>query len=78
MHEIAAELGGKVDYLFCSTSTCGTIRGCATYARDYKLQTKVLAVDDIGSVLFSDKPAKRPFGPHYCPFAGWRPEHRRV
>jgi len=59
MHEIATELDDKVDYLFCSTSTCGTIRGCATYARNHKLQTKVLAVDAIGSVLFSDKPAKR-------------------
>ena len=29
MHEIAMELNGKVDYLFCATSTCGTIRGCA-------------------------------------------------
>ncbi len=59
MHEIATALGGKVDYLFCSTSTCGTIRGCATYARNHELQTKVLAVDAIGSVLFSDKSAKR-------------------
>lgn len=59
MHEIATELDDKVDYLFCSTSTCGTIRGCATYARNHKLQTKVLAVDAMGSVLFSDKPAKR-------------------
>ena len=59
MHEIATELDNKVDYLFCSTSTCGTIRGCATYARNRKLQTKVLAVDAIGSVLFGDKSAKR-------------------
>jgi N-(2-amino-2-carboxyethyl)-L-glutamate synthase len=59
MHEIATELDDKVDYLFCSTSTCGTIRGCATYARDRKLQTKVMAVDAIGSVLFGDKSAKR-------------------
>ncbi|HKS42097.1 MAG TPA: 2,3-diaminopropionate biosynthesis protein SbnA [Blastocatellia bacterium] len=59
MHEIVTELDGKVDYLFCSTSTCGTIRGCATYAQNRKLQTKVLAVDAKGSVLFGDKPAKR-------------------
>jgi 2,3-diaminopropionate biosynthesis protein SbnA len=59
MHEIATELNDKVDYLFCSTSTCGTIRGCATYARNRNLQTKVLAVDAIGSMLFSDKSAKR-------------------
>jgi 2,3-diaminopropionate biosynthesis protein SbnA len=59
MHEIATELDDKVDYLFCSTSTCGTIRGCASYAGKRRLQTKVLAVDAIGSVLFSDKSAKR-------------------
>jgi N-(2-amino-2-carboxyethyl)-L-glutamate synthase len=59
MHEIATELNDKVDYLFCSTSTCGTIRGCATYARNRKLQTKVLAVDAVGSMLFCDKAAKR-------------------
>lgn len=59
MHEIVTELDGNVDYLFCSTSTCGTIRGCATYTQNRKLQTKVLAVDAKGSVLFGDKPAKR-------------------
>jgi N-(2-amino-2-carboxyethyl)-L-glutamate synthase len=59
MHEIATEFDDKVDYLFCSTSTCGTIRGCATYARNRKLQTKVVAVDAIGSILFGDKSAKR-------------------
>jgi N-(2-amino-2-carboxyethyl)-L-glutamate synthase len=59
MHEIATALDNKLDYLFCSTSTCGTIRGCATYARNHKLQTKVLAVDAIGSMLFDNKAAKR-------------------
>jgi 2,3-diaminopropionate biosynthesis protein SbnA len=59
MREIVTELDDRVDYLFCSTSTCGTIRGCATYVRNQNLQTKVLAVDAIGSVLFSDKSAKR-------------------
>jgi N-(2-amino-2-carboxyethyl)-L-glutamate synthase len=59
MHEIATEFDDKVDYLFCSTSTCGTIRGCATYARNRKLQTKVVAVDAIGSILFGGKSAKR-------------------
>jgi cysteine synthase A len=59
MQEIATELNGQVDYLFCSTSTCGTIRGCASYARANQLNTRVLAVDARGSVLFGDKPAKR-------------------
>ena len=29
MHEIVTDLGGELDYLFCATSTCGTIRGCS-------------------------------------------------
>lgn len=59
MREIANELGAKVDYLFCATSTCGTARGCAEYIRDHKLTTRLIAVDAVGSVLFSGVPAKR-------------------
>lgn len=59
MHEIVTALGGEVDYLFCATSTCGTLRGCAEYVRDNGLRTKIIAVDAIGSVIFGDKPAKR-------------------
>jgi cysteine synthase A len=59
MAEIVTELGGEVDYLFCTTSTCGTMRGCAEYARDCGLRTKVIAVDAFGSVIFGNKPAKR-------------------
>jgi cysteine synthase A len=59
MHEIATALGGEVDYLFCATSTCGTLRGCAEYARDHGLRTKIFAVDAVGSVIFGGRPAKR-------------------
>lgn len=59
MREIAEALDGKVDYLFCATSTCGTIRGCATYVREQGLATRVIAVDAVGSVLFGGKAAKR-------------------
>ena len=59
MHEIATELNGKVDYLFCATSTCGTIRGCAEYARAKRLPTRVFAVDAVGSAIFGDKKARR-------------------
>lgn len=58
MHEIVAALG-DIDYLFCATSTCGTLRGCAEYARRHKLKTKIVAVDALGSVLFGGKSAKR-------------------
>ena len=59
MAEIVAQLDGKVDYLFCATSTCGTLRGCAEYVHAHGLHTTVVAVDAVGSVIFGDKPAKR-------------------
>jgi len=59
MHEIATQLDGKVDYLFCATSTCGTMRGCVEYIRDNDLPTKVYAVDAVGSVIFGSRKATR-------------------
>jgi len=59
MGEIAAALGGEVDYLFCATSTCGTLRGCAEYIRENGLRTNVIAVDAVGSVIFGSEKAKR-------------------
>jgi 2,3-diaminopropionate biosynthesis protein SbnA len=59
MGEIAEALGGQVDYLFCATSTCGTLTGCAEYARRHGLATTVVAVDAIGSVLFGLRPGRR-------------------
>lgn len=53
MHEIAVALDGAVDYLFCPTSTCGTIRGCADYVREHGLPTRIVAVDALGSVIFA-------------------------
>jgi len=59
MHEIALALRGEVDYLFCATSTCGTIRGCSEYVRANRLKTQVIAVDAVGSVIFGGPRAKR-------------------
>ena len=59
MREIDVALGGEIDYLFCATSTCGTIRGCADYVQDYKLRTKIYAVDAVGSAIFGGRSAKR-------------------
>jgi cysteine synthase A len=59
MHEIVTALNGRLDYLFVGTSTCGTIRGCAEYVRDHELLTQVVAVDAVGSLIFSDVPEKR-------------------
>ncbi|HKI04279.1 MAG TPA: 2,3-diaminopropionate biosynthesis protein SbnA [Thermoanaerobaculia bacterium] len=59
MHEIATALNGRIDFLFVATSTCGTIRGCAEYARDNGISTRIVAVDAVGSLIFSSVKAKR-------------------
>lgn len=59
MHEIATALDDKVDYLFCATSTCGTIRGCSDYLKKHGLKTEMIAVDAIGSIIFGGEKAKR-------------------
>jgi cysteine synthase A len=59
MHEIVTDLNGKVDFLFCATSTCGTIRGCAEYVRRTNLSTRIFAVDAVGSVIFCGVNSKR-------------------
>ena len=59
MEEIVNTLSGKVDYLFCATSTCGTLRGCAEYVRAHNLRTKIFAVDAKGSVIFGGQSARR-------------------
>jgi cysteine synthase A len=59
MREIDVALKGEIDYLFCTTSTCGTVRGCADYARQRRLRTKIWAVDAEGSVIFGHQAAKR-------------------
>lgn len=59
MDEIVSALGRKVDFLFCAVSTCGTLRGCSEYVRKHKLNTKVIAVDAKGSVIFNSPKAKR-------------------
>jgi cysteine synthase A len=58
MREIASALP-RLDYLFCATSTCGTLRGCAEYIRINNLSTKIFAVDAAGSVIFGNQKAKR-------------------
>ena len=59
MREIVTALDNEVDYLFCATSTCGTIRGCAEYLRDHDLSTRIFAVDAVGSVIFGGVGGKR-------------------
>jgi cysteine synthase A len=59
MHEIVTALDGKLDYLFCAISTCGTLRGCAEYKKRYRLSARIVAVDAVGSVIFGGRKCKR-------------------
>lgn len=59
MQEIADTLAGQVDYFFCATSTCGTLRGCSEFVHAAGLHTKVIAVDAIGSIIFGGPKATR-------------------
>lgn len=43
-----------LDYLFVATETCGTFRGCLDYPVDHGYPTKVIAVDALGSQIFSN------------------------
>jgi 2,3-diaminopropionate biosynthesis protein SbnA len=52
--EILRDLDGRMlDYLFIATGTCGTLRGCLDYLVDHDYATKVVAVDALGSQIFS-------------------------
>ncbi|MGX1756537.1 2,3-diaminopropionate biosynthesis protein SbnA [Streptomyces lydicus] len=59
MQEIVEALDGRLDYLFCSVSTFGTLRGCADHLRKEGLRTKVVAVDAQGSAIFGHPPTRR-------------------
>jgi cysteine synthase A len=59
MREIVGALDGLVDYLFCATSTCGTLRGCAEYVQAHDLNTIIIAVDAVGSIIFGGRSKKR-------------------
>ncbi len=58
--EILRDLDGDMlDYLFVATATCGTIRGCLDYLTDHGYPTKVIAVDAMGSQIFSNSKHNR-------------------
>ncbi|WP_105566065.1 2,3-diaminopropionate biosynthesis protein SbnA [Microbacterium halophytorum] len=60
MREIAEATGHRVDVLMAAVSTTGTIGGSAAYIRDHHMDTRVVAVDAVGSVLFGGTAAPRP------------------
>ena len=52
--EILRDLDGRMpDFLFIATATCGTIKGCLDYLMDNGYPTRVIAVDALGSQIFS-------------------------
>ncbi|WP_035800611.1 2,3-diaminopropionate biosynthesis protein SbnA [Kitasatospora mediocidica] len=59
MREIDRALDGRVDFLFVSVGTFGTLRGCAEYIREHALNTRVIGVDAVGSVIFDQPRAPR-------------------
>ena len=64
MKEFNESLDQPLDYLFISTSTCGTLMGCSQYINEHLLPTKIVAVDAVGSVIFSSKSGKRKIPGH--------------
>jgi N-(2-amino-2-carboxyethyl)-L-glutamate synthase len=59
MREIVEAFNGDIDYFFCATSTCGTLRGCSEFVKQAGLRTEIIAVDALGSVIFGGPPSKR-------------------
>lgn len=57
--EIVDALNEKIDYIFCATSSCGTLRGCYEYISTRGLNIKIYAVDAEGSKIFSKTEHKR-------------------
>lgn len=68
-YESTARLIGKhfpdLDVVFIGVGTGGTLRGCSTYFREFLPNTKVVAVDSVGSVNFGMPP-----GPRHLPGIG--------
>lgn len=59
MHEILESMPQPPDYLFVAASTCGTLMGCMQYLKARQLDTKIVAVDALGSVLFGAPSGER-------------------
>ncbi|MDY7090577.1 MAG: pyridoxal-phosphate dependent enzyme, partial [Actinomycetota bacterium] len=50
---------GRVDYLVVGVGTSGTLMGCVDYFRRWSPQTRIVAVDALGSVNFESTAAHR-------------------
>ncbi|MCX5202693.1 2,3-diaminopropionate biosynthesis protein SbnA [Streptomyces sp. NBC_00237] len=60
MREIVEAVPGGPDYLICSASSCGTLRGCAEYVQEHGLPVEIVAVDALGSAIFTPDPPAVP------------------
>lgn len=49
----------KLDYLFVGAGTTGTLMGCVQYFAKHRPDTRIVAVDSLGSVTFGLPPGKR-------------------
>lgn len=49
----------QIDYLFVGAGSTGTFVGCAQYLREYSPETRIVAVDAVGSVIFGTRPGQR-------------------
>lgn len=59
MREIAEATDHRLDAVVAACSTTGTISGCASYIREHGMNTRLIAVDAVGSVLFGGTPGAR-------------------
>lgn len=59
MREIAEALDHRVDWLFVAVSTTGTLGGCRRYVQQHGMNTRLVAVDADGSVLFGGDRCER-------------------
>lgn len=55
VREIDEALGGELDVLLVATSTAGTLVGCQDHLRRAGRETRVVAVDAVGSALFGGR-----------------------
>ncbi len=59
MREIDVALAGRIDVLLVATSTAGTLAGCAAHLRAAGRDTRIVAVDAVGSALFGGTRGRR-------------------
>lgn len=67
MREIVEALDGRFDYLFCAISSCGTLRGCAEYAREMGVPVQIVAVDAEASAITRPATGRRLIPGHGAP-----------